>query len=402
VSKLDRTTALRRAPSLRIETDANNDVRILKGGISVKCDAHGLAVLDVFSRYTTLGDALDTLDSRIVGAVDWIDLIDTIVTLYDAGILETDGAGGLPKTPPVAFGSPHIHIRMLNDRDRTDSFMHGVREVVREGDVVVDIGTGTGILAVTAVQCGARHVYAIEASAISSAARAVIEANGMSDRISLIEGWSTRVSLPEKADVLVSELMGADPLTENILEITMDAVQRFLKKGASIVPQRLRIYGVPVNIPARELSEHLFTEDSAENWERWYRIRFSALAQLQTQMPASFFVRPSDILHWRAFAPAVMLAHIDLTCFAETVISSRVAVMASEPGLCNGIVLYFELDVGGDYHLSTAREKVKTSNHWGNRVFCTPNAIEMNAGDSLQLSYEYALGRSWLEIRKGS
>jgi predicted RNA methylase len=51
---------------------------------------------------------------------------------------------------------------MLRDQRRTKSFLEAVRNVVSPGDVVIDIGTGTGILAAAAAQAGARHVYAVE------------------------------------------------------------------------------------------------------------------------------------------------------------------------------------------------------------------------------------------------
>jgi predicted RNA methylase len=65
-----------------------------------------------------------------------------------------------------------------------------------------------------AAACASSHVYAIEASGIGKLAKAIFKANGLADRITLIEGWSTQVNLPEKADVLISEIIGNEPLGE--------------------------------------------------------------------------------------------------------------------------------------------------------------------------------------------
>src|SRR4051812_12021176 len=118
-----------------------------------------------------------------------------------------------------------LHLEMLNDRTRTLSFIEAIRETVRPDDIVLDIGTGTGILAATAARAGARHVYAIEAGQIQKVARALFESNGLKDRITLIRGWSTQIELPERADVLISEVIGHEPLAEDVLETTADAIR---------------------------------------------------------------------------------------------------------------------------------------------------------------------------------
>jgi|SRR5215813_11552852 len=94
-----------------------------------------------------------------------------------------------------------FHASMLNDRRRTAGYLASIRDVVKPGDVVVDIGTGTGILAIAAVRAGARHVYAIEEARV---ARTLFEATGMTDHMTLIRGRSTEVRLPQRADVLTN------------------------------------------------------------------------------------------------------------------------------------------------------------------------------------------------------
>ena len=73
------------------------------------------------------------------------------------------------------------------------------------------------MLAVAAARAGARHVYAIEATPLAHEAREVVRANGLEDRVTVVEGWSTRISLPERASVAVSEILGSDALEERVL-----------------------------------------------------------------------------------------------------------------------------------------------------------------------------------------
>ena len=175
--------------------------------------AHTIAILDKFSRLRTLADGLDSLRRLIVGLQDWVDLTCTISRLQQAGVL-LDETGESPAFGQAGFAGQAVHVRMLNDRQRTSRYLAAIREVVRPGDVVVDIGTGTGILEAAAAAAGARHVYAIEATGVGSIAQAVFHDNRLADRTTIMRGWSTQLTLPERAEVLISEIIGNEPLSE--------------------------------------------------------------------------------------------------------------------------------------------------------------------------------------------
>ena len=81
----------------------------------------------------------------------------------------------------------------------------------------------------------------------------------MADRITLIKGYSTKINLPERADVLVSEIIGDEPLEEEVLKVTMDARNRFLKPSARLLPCALQVFGLPVTIPEPVRRRFVFT-----------------------------------------------------------------------------------------------------------------------------------------------
>ncbi len=92
----------------------------------------------------------------------------------------------------------------LIDEQRTLAFQRAIQNTVRKGDVVVDMGTGSGILAMFAADAGAKRVYAIEWDRKNfEALKQSFELNGYRDRIILIKGDVTKVSLPEKVDVII-------------------------------------------------------------------------------------------------------------------------------------------------------------------------------------------------------
>src|SRR5438309_7828089 len=100
----------------------------------------------------------------------------------------------------------------LADGNRVSAFRHAIEEVVTPGDVVLDLGSGTGILGFMACLAGAKRVYAVDEGPIVGLAREVAKANGFQDRITQIQGLSTRVALPETVDIALADQKGRSGL----------------------------------------------------------------------------------------------------------------------------------------------------------------------------------------------
>jgi protein arginine N-methyltransferase 1 len=142
------------------------------------------------------------------------------------------------------------HRRIVDDQARSDAFYEAISAVVRPGDVVVDIGTGTGLLAIFAAQAGARRVYALETGAIADVAEQLVAANGFGAQVRIIRGSSLQVDLPEKADVVVSETLGDFGLGEGIVRTMADAKRRFLKPGGALIPGSFDLRLAPIEHPS--------------------------------------------------------------------------------------------------------------------------------------------------------
>lgn len=142
-----------------------------------------------------------------------------------------------------------LHHLLLSDRERLSAVRHALRETVRPGAVVVDLGAGTGILGLLALNAGAGRVYAIERHPILKLARALAAENGAGERLRFIKGDSRRVRLPERADIVVSDLVGPLGVDPEMAESIADA-RRFLKKGGRFVPDRSEVWLAPVRAAA--------------------------------------------------------------------------------------------------------------------------------------------------------
>jgi protein arginine N-methyltransferase 1 len=138
---------------------------------------------------------------------------------------------------------------MIADRVRTDAYARAMRAVIRPGAIVADIGTGSGYFAVLACKLGAAKVYAVEPDTVIDVARLVAARNGFADRIEFIQDISTRVTLDQKVDVVVSDLRGALPLHEAHLTAIADLRRRYLKRDGVLIPTRDELYACLLNSP---------------------------------------------------------------------------------------------------------------------------------------------------------
>lgn len=385
---LDPNLVLQRVPDLSLHLRSDNRIQISAEGKTVTSGPYALAVLDTFHQPTPFAEALRKLGKSSVGVQDWAAVAGTIVELYRAGVLR-DQTQSRPETV-YGFGSVGVQARMLNDRIRTSSFLAGIGEVVTAGDIVVDIGTGTGILAIAAARAGARHVYAIEASDIGRSAQAIFEANGLADRITLVPGWSTRTTLPERADVLVSEIIGDDPLAEDVMQVTMDARKRLLKPGARLVPGRVRVFALPVTIPRGERVKRIVTEETLRNWRSWYGVDFGPLLQVKSDLLPAFHIRPQQANDWKVLGEPILLTDIDLGGFSYPVsFDDTRTFVAQAAGDLDGFLMYFELELGPSTRLSTHPAQADSNNHWRSPVWVLDHSMPLQDGDRLQVTCKY-------------
>lgn len=98
---------------------------------------------------------------------------------------------------------------MLEDHKRTGAYYNAcIQNMAQFKDkVVLDVGTGSGILAIFAARAGARKVYAVEATDMAKHARRLVAAQGLAGTVEVIQGVIESVELPEQVDIIISEWM---------------------------------------------------------------------------------------------------------------------------------------------------------------------------------------------------
>eukprot|EP00727_Mastigamoeba_balamuthi_P006866 m51a1_g280 putative arginine n-methyltransferase 6 (428) ;mRNA; f:273560-275540 len=176
-----------------------------------------------------------------------------------------------------SYAQISIHEEMLRDHARTGAFRNAIMRFAQdfEGKVVLDVGCGTGILSLFAVEAGARKVYAVDASEIVEEARKIFALNQVEDKIVAIRGEVETVILPEKVDVIISEWMGYFLFYESMLESVIVARDRFLKPGGLMFPSEAKLYLAP------------FSDENYQNrtafWSNVYGWDFSCIVPFATK-----------------------------------------------------------------------------------------------------------------------
>jgi tetratricopeptide (TPR) repeat protein len=149
---------------------------------------------------------------------------------------------------------PSWHFSMLNDQARNDAFERAITKAARGRRLVLDIGTGSGLLAMMAARAGAQRVIACEANRpLAQVAARIVARNGYADRIAVIAKRSSELmlgrDLPEPADLLISEILDAGLLGEGVMRTFRHACAALISADAAVIPASVTVRGVLVECP---------------------------------------------------------------------------------------------------------------------------------------------------------
>ena len=120
------------------------------------------------------------------------------------------------------------HIGYLTDRRRTELYRAAIASAIRPGDVVVDLGCGSGVLGLLCLQAGAGFVYGIDRGNIVVAARESFGRAGFGAQAEILQGDTRQINLPRMADVLISDHVGYFGFDYGVIGLLRDARRRFL------------------------------------------------------------------------------------------------------------------------------------------------------------------------------
>jgi type I protein arginine methyltransferase len=255
---------------------------------------------------------------------------------------------------------------MIADRIRIEAFRDALSVAIRPGDVVMDIGTGPGIMAVLACQLGAKRVYAIEPSQIMQVAREVAAASQCGEKIIFFEEHSARVTIPVQADIVVSDMRGVLPLLERHIPSIIDARRRFLAPGGTLIARKDRIWAAVVEAP----------EAYAKIVDPWQRnVLGQDLAVPQRKLLNEFRktrVKPEQLL-----TEPRLWATLDYTTIENPDVRGTLQWTARRNGIGHGILVWFDMELADGVSFSTGPAAPETVYGAAFFPWLQPVALEM-------------------------
>jgi protein arginine N-methyltransferase 1 len=253
---------------------------------------------------------------------------------------------------------------------RLDRFQQAIVMRVKPGDTVLDLGTGTGILAFFACLAGARRVYAIESGSVIALARLLARKNAFEDRIVFLPGASHEIDLPEQVELIVSDTF--DLFLPDTLRSITDARARWLKPGGAVIPTSLELFVAPVDAPVM-YRRHI------DAWKRRrHGIDFSALREFAVNQCYPAKLKPASLL-----AEPASIVSLSLPDLTRVAFDGEVTVTVCKPGTLHGLCLWSTSDLTDGITL-TNRPGATTTNYA--QVFLpVARPIALDVGDSLKI-----------------
>lgn len=277
---------------------------------------------------------------------------------------------------PNLYEFPSIHNDMIYDEHRVNAYQRAIERTVKAGDVVVDVGTGTGILAFLCLRAGAARVHAIDRSPVINWARRLAETNRLAERIIFHQCDSREAEIGEKVDVIVSELIGHMAFEEGMIESISDAMERFLKPGGSLIPQSVSLYAAPV-------CEREVYKSCIDGWKPAYGIDYSVMREHAVGTSYVTEISERDL-----FAKHQPIFSVDFLCNAQFEVHAERTFEIYRDGEINGIAFWFDSALTDVVRLSSGPW---TKTHWKQCFTPLPQPRQVFAGDKLDVSFSMTL-----------
>jgi len=256
-----------------------------------------------------------------------------------------------------AFSDFFEHDKMLADRIRVEAYHQAITKHVGQGDVVIDLGTGTGILAFFAAAQNPKMVYALEHSRIIEVARLLAETNEIRN-VRFENVNSKRFALDGQADFIVHEQIGEALFDERMVDNLLDLKQRCLKPGGTILPGRFDLYIEPIR-----LKEECYIPFA---WEQnIHGISFASMKDLTGTMRWSYYFQPRlkpDEIEALLCEPEPIYT-IDLNEVEDATLPASLEYRRSvvNPGELHGFCVYFQAHFDEELSFSNAPSNRRTS-----------------------------------------
>jgi protein arginine N-methyltransferase 1 len=270
-----------------------------------------------------------------------------------------------------------FHFGSVSDASRTEGYQAALRKALQSGCVLLEIGTGTGVLTVSACRAGARIVYTAEVGKIIELANLVCTKNGVRDRVVFLNQPSYDVDLPEKVDVLLVDLA----FDAGLISAVIDARDRHLKPDGVVIPESVDLYVVPIALP--RVYEKIGFWSSEQFGVDLSPIRsFAANNYYRARLTEDAFLSEP------ALATCLSLGGMKSPFF-----SFETEVIATQDGLLDGIGVCVDVHLCQGISLSTHPSNANV--RWSHLYFPLIDPIVVSKGEVIRIAMQSHDGDHW-------
>jgi len=265
---------------------------------------------------------------------------------------------------------------LTNTGTRLTQYERAIAAVVRQGDVVLDLGTGSGLLAVLACRAGARRVYAIEASDAVQMGTLLTSTTEFAERIEFVHATSQKVALSEQVDVIVGDIHDTFGFQPGGLASIMDVRDRLLKPGGTLIPQATELMIAPLEAAALYARE-------IDVWNGCvHGVGLSSIRPF-----AVSHVHPGRFDSDQLLSPAAAIGTLDLARATSLHFSGSAVTTIHRDGIAHGLCGCFVTTLAGDIRMGNVPGDSSTTN-FAQAFFPFDQPVSVAAGDEVSISID--------------
>lgn len=259
------------------------------------------------------------------------------------------------------------HFNLLCD-ERMEIWKSAIEQNVKPGDNVVELGSGTGMLSMLAAR-QAKHVWSVELDPyLAHYSREVIKANGLEDKITVINSDARNVELPVHADVLICEMLDTGLIKEQQVQVMNMVLDTLVHENTRIIPNRVLTYLL---------------------------LSYTDYDFYGCKMPLPYFETMEVRKTKRYFSEPFLYHTINLTKKNSTTVKVNMEIPASASGEVNSLKMITDVTV--------CDEKLCGPSHWFNPPLVVPiEPIQVQKGDVVAVNISYELGQGLRTLDYGA
>ncbi len=285
---------------------------------------------------------------------------------------------------------PGWHFPMLVDDLRNDAYDEAIRRAVKPGDHVLDIGAGSGLLAMMAARAGAAQVTAAERiPELAHVAQRIADANGYGDRLKVVAKLSSDMEMGEDlqqpVDLIVSEILDAALLGEGVMPSLRHAVANFAQPGVRMLPQGATVMGAIMELPDMRRYNPLGQVNGFD---------LSIMNEFRNAL-AYRSLKLADESH-RQLSEPFHVATFDFANLPTTDRHRVVDVPITDDGEMHAVVFWFDLHL--DDQITVSSRAGGELKHWGQAVQYFDHGPQVSAGENLPLTIAHTDTRIFFDL----